>query len=164
MVTILPVYINFNTDKKSQSQYICQILHFSAVLYTSERKTDFRLDYWYFLFPKMYLINNFTFTFNLVLICIAYSFLKTFLSLAILFTSLIMYGLVINSTFTFNIVYSLQISLVYFFQQTYPTFTYQLDMQTIVYIYQFYFHFQSCIFLNNYGNNNYILYMYIHTV
>ena len=38
------IYINFNTDKKSQSQYICQILHFSAVLYTSERKTDFRLD------------------------------------------------------------------------------------------------------------------------
>jgi len=109
------IYINFNTDNKFLlSQYICQIIHFSAVLYTSERKTDFRLDYQYFLFLKMYIINNSTFTFNLVLICIAYSFLKTLLSFAIMFTSLIIYGLVINSTFTFNIVYIIDQSCLLF--------------------------------------------------
>jgi len=109
------IYINFNTDNKFLlSQYICQIIHFSAVLYTSERKTDFRLDYQYFLFLKMYIINNSTFTFNLVLVCIAYSFLKTLLSFAIMFTSLIIYGLVINSTFTFNIVYIIDQSCLLF--------------------------------------------------
>lgn len=106
MVTILPVYISTSTPKKYLSLSI-SVKYYISLLYCihrSERKTDFRLDYWYFHFPKMYVINNFTFTFNLVLISIAYSFLKTFLSLEI--TSLIIYSLVINSTFTFNIVYT----------------------------------------------------------
>ena len=112
MVTILPVYISTSTLTKNLSLSI-SVKYYISLLYCIHLKEKQTLDLtnWYFLFPKMYLINNSTFTFNFVLICIAYSFLKTFLSLAILFTSLIMYGLLINSTFTFNIVYKMYIEM-----------------------------------------------------